>query len=60
MIYPCVSSEFPSIAKRPEFSMMNKAKVKKVFDVEIPYWITSFEKFMRNTAENIKRQKDEE
>lgn len=57
MIYPCRSYEFPSIAKRPEFSMMSKEKVKVRFDFEIPYWITSFEKFINNIA--ILRQNEE-
>ena len=30
--------DYPTTAKRPHFSVLNKAKIKKDFNIEIPYW----------------------
>lgn len=40
-IQPCHSDEFPSPVKRPAFSVLDKTKVKNVFGLTIPYWISS-------------------
>ncbi len=32
------SSEFVTVAKRPFYSVLNKAKIKNTFGLEIPYW----------------------
>ncbi len=40
-VIPIESSEYPSITKRPFYSVLNKNKVKTVFNFEIPYWKTS-------------------
>ena len=37
-ITPCRSNEFPSKVTRPAYSVLDKSKVKRTFDVEIPYW----------------------
>lgn len=44
IIQPCHSNEFPSLVKRPAYSVLDKTKVKEVFDAEIPYWIDSLKK----------------
>ncbi|MDP9080658.1 MAG: dTDP-4-dehydrorhamnose reductase [Bacteroidota bacterium] len=36
--YPIRTSEYPTRATRPAFSVMDKAKIKKTFGLEIPYW----------------------
>ena len=35
------SAQFPTPAKRPPFSVLNKAKIKKDFGIEIPHWVDS-------------------
>lgn len=35
------SSMFPTPAKRPKFSVLSKAKIKKDFDLVIPHWVDS-------------------
>ncbi len=40
-IHPCHSDEFPSKVKRPAFSVLDKSKIKSVFDYKIPYWTDS-------------------
>jgi dTDP-4-dehydrorhamnose reductase len=37
-ILPIKTSEYPTRAARPAYSVMNKSKIKQVFKIEIPYW----------------------
>lgn len=37
-IQPCHSDEFPSKVKRPSYSVLDKKKIKKIFNITIPYW----------------------
>lgn len=43
-IQPCHSDEFPSLVKRPAFSVLDKTKVKEAFGVIVPYWTDSLGK----------------
>jgi len=43
-IKPCHSDEFPSKVTRPAYSVLDKSKVKAVFDIRIPYWTDSLKK----------------
>lgn len=47
-ILPCHSYEFPSIVKRPAFSVLDKTKIKNAFCISIPYWIDSLKTCMLN------------
>ena len=40
-IQPCHSAEFPSKVKRPNFSVLDKTKIKETFGLKIPYWKVS-------------------
>ncbi|WP_419802746.1 dTDP-4-dehydrorhamnose reductase [Mucilaginibacter sp.] len=42
--YPIRTSEYPTKATRPAYSVMDKAKIKKTFGIEIPYWRHSLER----------------
>jgi dTDP-4-dehydrorhamnose reductase len=35
------SKDFPAKANRPFYSVMNKAKIAKDFNIEVPYWLES-------------------
>jgi dTDP-4-dehydrorhamnose reductase len=37
-VLPIETSEYPTPAKRPPFSLLNKGKIKSTFGLEIPYW----------------------
>ncbi len=37
-VIPVSSDEFPTPAKRPHYSVLNKSKIKSTFNLEIPYW----------------------
>ncbi len=40
-VQPCYSSDFPSPVTRPSYSVLDKSKIKSVFEVEVPYWTDS-------------------
>ncbi|MBI5219557.1 MAG: dTDP-4-dehydrorhamnose reductase [Bacteroidia bacterium] len=40
-VFPIETKEYPLPAKRPHYSVFNKAKIKSAFDIEIPYWKNS-------------------
>ena len=44
---PVLSSQFPSPVKRPNFSVLNKSKIKNTFDLVIPYWRDSLIKCIK-------------
>ena len=37
-VKPLHTSEYPTKAKRPHYSVLDKTKIKEVYHVEIPYW----------------------
>lgn len=43
-VLPIRTSEYPTKATRPAFSVMDKAKIKTTFGIEIPYWRDSLQK----------------
>jgi dTDP-4-dehydrorhamnose reductase len=44
VVSPIETREYPTLAKRPHYSILNKAKIKNDFGLEIPYWRDSLEK----------------
>ncbi len=46
-VCPLHTDEYPSKAPRPHYSVLDKMKIKKTFDMEIPYWEESLEKCIR-------------
>jgi dTDP-4-dehydrorhamnose reductase len=40
-VIPIETKDYPTAAKRPHFSVLNKAKIKNDFEIEIPYWRAS-------------------
>lgn len=52
-IQPCHSSEFPSPVSRPNFSVLDKTKIKTTFALSIPYWTDSLQRCIANIM-NIK------
>lgn len=47
-IQACHSDEFSCRAKRPKFSVLDKAKVKSTFQITIPYWRSSLIRCINN------------
>ena len=44
---PVTSSEYKSKTPRPFYTVLNKNKIKKTFDIEIPYWMDSLERCIK-------------
>lgn len=43
-VLPIESSQYPTKASRPSFSVLNKTKIKTQFNIEIPHWLESLQK----------------
>ncbi len=50
-IKPIETKEYPTPAKRPHYSLLNKAKIKKEFNIEIPYWKDSLDECLKIMGE---------
>ncbi len=44
IIHPILTDEYPTPAKRPKFSLLNKEKIKTVFAIHVPEWKDSLKK----------------
>ena len=49
-VKPIQTKDYPTLAKRPHFSVLNKSKIKTDFKIEIPYWRDS----LKECIEKIK------
>ena len=47
-INPCYSAEYPSLVKRPAYSVLDKSKIKETFGVKVPYWTDSLKICINN------------
>lgn len=47
-VLPIRTEAYPTPAKRPCFSVMDKSKIKKALDIEIPYWRDSLKQCINN------------
>lgn len=52
-ITPTTSLEFSQKANRPHYSVLNKTKIKKLYNVSIPYWQDSLLTCTENIVQNI-------
>jgi dTDP-4-dehydrorhamnose reductase len=50
-INPIETFQYPTPAKRPHFSLLNKAKIKKEFNIEIPYWKDGLDDCLKRLGE---------
>lgn len=44
MVNPIATSEYPTPAKRPAYSVMDTSKIKQTFNIDIPDWKDSLKK----------------
>jgi len=49
-VKPIQTKDYPTLAKRPQYSVLNKSKIKTDFKIEIPYWKDS----LKDCIEKIK------
>jgi len=51
-VKPIETKDYPTSAKRPHFSVLNKSKIKNDFKIDIPYWRDSLVKCIVKLNEN--------
>ena len=54
-VLPCRSSEYPTRAKRPGYSVLSKEKIKCTYHIDIPYWLDSLQHCLQRLAYNDNR-----
>jgi dTDP-4-dehydrorhamnose reductase len=45
-VKPCTSAEYPAKVSRPQYSVLETAKIKSSLGIEIPFWDASLRKFL--------------
>ena len=50
-INPIETYQYPTPAKRPHFSLLNKSKIKQKFNIEIPYWKDGLDDCLKRLGE---------
>ncbi|QFR42547.1 dTDP-4-dehydrorhamnose reductase [Sulfurimonas xiamenensis] len=50
-INPIETFQYPTPASRPHYSILNKAKIKKEFNIEIPYWKDGLDDCLKRLGE---------
>ena len=50
-INPIETKEYPTPAQRPHFSLLNKTKIKEIFNIQIPYWKDSLDECLTKFGE---------
>ena len=48
---PIETKEYPAAAVRPHYSVLNKSKIKKYFNISIPYWKDSLKECIKRIQE---------
>ena len=51
-VNPIRSEQYPTPAKRPAFSVLDKSKIKTKFGITIPYWTDSLDVMLKKLKEN--------
>jgi len=46
-VKPCTSAEFPAKVKRPEYSVLDKSKIKTALGINIPAWDSRLKEFVK-------------
>ncbi len=49
-VLPITSNEYPTIARRPHFSVLHKAKIKKDWELDIPHWYDGLERMLKHSC----------
>ena len=50
-INPIETKEYPTPAKRPHYSLLNKSKIKREYNLNIPYWKDSLDDCLKKMGE---------
>ncbi len=52
IVNPIETKEYPTPAKRPHYSLLNKSKIKEEFDIMIPYWKDSLDECLQKIGDS--------
>lgn len=52
-INPIPTSQYPTAATRPKYSLLDKTKIKSTFGIEVPFWKDSLKEMLQN-CETVK------
>ena len=52
-VHPVITAEYPTTAKRPAYSVLNKSKIKRIFGIDIPYWRDSLKTCITELIDNV-------
>lgn len=52
-VHPIPTEKYPTPAKRPAYSVLDKTKIKQVYGITIPEWESSLDKCLRNLQKSI-------
>ena len=50
-VTPIETKDYPTPATRPDYSLLNKAKIKQTFNLSIPYWKESLQRCLSQLAQ---------
>ena len=50
-VLPIETIQYPTPAKRPHYSLLNKSKIKNDYNIDIPYWTDSLEHCLKKLGE---------
>jgi len=50
-VNPIETKEYPTPAKRPHYSLLNKSKIKEQFNIRLPYWKDSLDECLKVMGE---------
>jgi dTDP-4-dehydrorhamnose reductase len=51
-VFPIDTKKYPTPAKRPSYSVLDKSKIKTIFGISIPYWQDSLKKCITKLTDN--------
>jgi dTDP-4-dehydrorhamnose reductase len=52
-VNPITTDQYPTPAKRPHYSLLNKTKIKSKYNIAIPYWRDSLRECLQELGEKI-------
>lgn len=48
-VNPISTAQYPTVAKRPQYSVLDKSKIKETYHIDIPYWKDSIKECIKIT-----------